>query len=230
MTRRSGRGRRGWAAAGALALLLCGAAQGTAAATTHEAPAAATTRAARVFYGGETMTDGGGDRCTAGYVATGAGSTDRYILTAANCTDAASTWYTDDGVLIGESTGTGTVGYGLVRVANPDLDARGAVLLDGQPVDVTGSTPVPVGSQVCAASGPSGTLCGTVTAYDVTVSLPDGTVTGLTQTTLCTGPADIGAPVLAGGEAQGVVVGGSGCTTFVLPVDEALTAFGVELA
>ncbi|MFD0852080.1 S1 family peptidase, partial [Actinomadura adrarensis] len=80
----------------------------------------------------------------------------------------------------------------------------------------------------------TGVSTGEVTAVDATVNFPEGTVTGMIQTTVCAEPGDSGGPLFSGTTALGLTSGGSGnCdiggVTFFQPVTEPLQAFGVEV-
>ena len=73
-----------------------------------------------------------------------------------------------------------------------------------------------------------------MTALNATVNYPEGTVTGLIQTSVCAEPGDSGGPLFAQGLALGVTSGGNGdCAaggvTFFQPVTEAMRALGVSL-
>jgi hypothetical protein len=91
-----------------------------------------------------------------------------------------------------------------------------------------------VGQQVFRSGSTTGLHSGQVTALDATVNYPEGTVTGLVQTTVCAEAGDSGGPLFAGSVALGITSGGSGdCTnggvTFFQPVAKALAALGVRL-
>jgi hypothetical protein len=80
----------------------------------------------------------------------------------------------------------------------------------------------------------SGLHDGEVTGLNATVNYPEGTVTGLIETTVCAEPGDSGGPLFSEGIALGVTSGGTGdCTTggttFFQPVTKALTTLGVKL-
>ncbi|MEW2043934.1 S1 family peptidase, partial [Streptomyces sp. NPDC005534] len=92
-----------------------------------------------------------------------------------------------------------------------------------------------VGQRVFRSGSTSGLRDGKVTALGATVNYPEGTVTGLIETTVCAEPGDSGGPLFSEGIALGVTSGGngdctSGGTTFFQPVTKALTALGVQLA
>ncbi|MFE9676614.1 alpha-lytic protease prodomain-containing protein [Streptomyces sp. NPDC006259] len=101
-------------------------------------------------------------------------------------------------------------------------------------VQVSGSVQALVGASVCRSGSTSGWHCGTVEQYDVSVTYAEGTVDGLSRTTVCAEPGDSGGPFVAGTQAQGVTSGGSGdCTsggtTFFQPVNALLDEFGLTL-
>jgi len=94
---------------------------------------------------------------------------------------------------------------------------------------------VTVNSMACKTGSTTGTTCGRVLGYNVTVNYAEGTVFGLTRTSICTQPGDSGGAMYAGSLAQGITSGGSigGCgsgfRSFFQPADEALSAYGLTL-
>ncbi|MBP2705936.1 alpha-lytic protease prodomain-containing protein [Microbispora sp. RL4-1S] len=105
---------------------------------------------------------------------------------------------------------------------------------NGGSVAVTGSAPAVEGASVCRSGSTSGWHCGTVEQRNTSVTYGEGTVTGLTRTSVCAEPGDSGGPFISGGQAQGVTSGGSGnCAsggiTYFQPVDEILSAYGLTL-
>ncbi|MFD8200934.1 carbohydrate-binding protein [Streptomyces sp. NPDC003470] len=113
--------------------------------------------------------------------------------------------------------------------ATPDVKAQ-----DGQKVQVAGSVEALVGASVCRSGSTTGWHCGTVRRHDTSVSYAEGTVDGLTETSVCAEPGDSGGPFVAGAQAQGTTSGGSGdCTnggtTFYQPVNPLLSDFGLTL-
>jgi Trypsin len=99
-----------------------------------------------------------------------------------------------------------------------------------------GAGRVPVGAQACKTGSTTGTTCGTVLAYNVTVNYAEGTVFGLTRTNICTQPGDSGGAMFAGSQAQGIVSGGtvvscssSSFRSFFQPADEPLSTYGLTL-
>ena len=191
----------------------------------------------QAFYGGQAIYRGG-SRCSAGFN-TRSGSGRNYVLTAGHCTDLGGTWTTAGGQTIGPVAGSSFPGndYGAIRISNPAaLDPRGGVLYYGAFRDITGASRVAVGSSACKTGSTTGTTCGVVQAYNVTVNYAEGTVFGMTRTNLCTQPGDSGGAMYAGSLAQGIVSGGtiggcgqSGFRSFFQPADEPLNGWGLTL-
>jgi streptogrisin D len=197
-----------------------------------------TTRAvhSQAFYGGQAILRGG-SRCSAGFN-TRSGSGRNYVLTAGHCTNLGGTWTTSSGQTIGPVAASSFPGndFGAIRISDPTaLDPRGGVLYYGAFRDITGASRVPVGSSACKTGSTTGTTCGTVQAYNVTVRYAEGTVYGLTRTNICTQPGDSGGAMYAGSLAQGITSGGTigGCggnfQSFFQPADEALSVYGLTL-
>ncbi|MGW8063864.1 alpha-lytic protease prodomain-containing protein [Streptomyces ziwulingensis] len=121
------------------------------------------------------------------------------------------------------------VGVNADWTATPDVQAQ-----DDQKVQVAGSVEALVGASVCRSGSTTGWHCGTVQQHDTSVSYAEGTVDGLTETTVCAEPGDSGGPFVAGAQAQGTTSGGSGdCTnggtTFYQPINPLLSDFGLTL-
>ncbi|RZU48331.1 streptogrisin C [Krasilnikovia cinnamomea] len=195
----------------------------------HRAPAV---RTLAELIGGDAIY-GGGSRCSLGFNArrtTGA----YLVLTAGHCTNIATTWSGFNRVVIGTRFGTSfpTNDYGAINVNlaawTPTPKIKGGV-------PVLGSAVAPVGSSVCRSGSTTGYRCGTVTARNQTVNYPQGTVSGLTRTSVCAESGDSGGPFVSSTrQAQGVTSGGSGnCTsggtTFFQPLGEILTAYSATL-
>jgi streptogrisin D len=191
----------------------------------------------QAFYGGQAILHNG-SRCSAGFI-TRSGSGRNYVLTAGHCTNLGGTWTTSSGQTIGPVAASSFPGndFGAIRISNPAaLDPRGGVLYNGAFRDITGASRVPVGSSACKTGSTTGTTCGTVQAYNVTVRYAEGTVSGLTRTNICTQPGDSGGAMFAGSQAQGITSGGTigGCgqagfQSFFQPADEALSTYGLTL-
>lgn len=184
--------------------------------------------------GGEALRSSGFD-CAAAFAAERGGAD--YLLTAGHCTRATSSW-NFHGRYIGSSAGSAFPGddYGLIRVDGTST-LSGQVLHKGQPYEITGADNPPIGSYVCATGPASGTACGTITAYDLTIHYPKGSVRGLIGTDVCTRPGDSGAPLyVAGNTAVGILSGGRtvGCSdpsfrSYFENVTEALDEYNLTL-
>ncbi|MFE9258636.1 alpha-lytic protease prodomain-containing protein [Streptomyces sp. NPDC006879] len=104
----------------------------------------------------------------------------------------------------------------------------------GSNVQVTGSVLQPVGSSVCRSGSTTGWHCGTIQQHNTSVTYPEGTISGVTRTTVCAEPGDSGGSYISGSQAQGVTSGGSGnCssggTTFFQPLNPLLSNYGLTL-
>lgn len=176
--------------------------------------------------GGNAYFIGSGTRCSIGFSVNGG------FVTAGHCGQTGSTTSQPSGSFGGSSFPGND--YGWVRVAagntpRPLVNGYGA----GN-ITVAGSSQAPVGSTVCRSGSTTGRRCGTVAAYNASVTYPQGTVTGLIRTSVCAEPGDSGGSLLWNNQAQGVTSGGSGnCTsggtTFFQPVNEILQVFGLTL-
>jgi streptogrisin C len=121
------------------------------------------------------------------------------------------------------------VGVNSDWTATPDVKAQ-----DGEKIKIAGSVEALVGASVCRSGSTTGWHCGTIQQHDTSVTYPEGTVDGLTETTVCAEPGDSGGPFVSGTQAQGTTSGGSGdCTnggtTFYQPVNPLLSDFGLTL-
>ncbi|GGW12960.1 serine protease [Streptomyces capoamus] len=106
--------------------------------------------------------------------------------------------------------------------------------VNGSSAQVTGSTQATVGSSVCRSGSTTGWHCGTVQQLNSSVTYQEGTVTGVTRTSVCAEPGDSGGSFLSGSQAQGVTSGGtgnctSGGTTYFQPVNPILQSYGLTL-
>ncbi|MDF3299001.1 S1 family peptidase [Streptomyces tropicalis] len=179
-----------------------------------------------------------GGRCSAGFNVTD-GKTD-FILTAGHCGPAGSTWFADNqgDRQLGRTVRSTFPGndFSLVQYASGRAgEGAGIVAIGGgKGVRITGTADASVGQRVFRSGSTSGLHDGRVTGLNATVNYPEGTVTGLIQTTVCAEPGDSGGPLFSDGIALGVTSGGSGdCTqggtTFFQPVTKALSALGMKL-
>jgi streptogrisin C len=91
-----------------------------------------------------------------------------------------------------------------------------------------------VGSSVCRSGSTTGWHCGTVQQLNTSVTYQEGTVSGVTRTSVCAEPGDSGGSFISGSQAQGVTSGGSGnCTsggtTYFQPINPILQSYGLTL-
>ncbi|WP_447002954.1 S1 family peptidase [Saccharothrix isguenensis] len=176
--------------------------------------------------GGNAYTIGSGTRCSVGFSVTGG------FVTAGHCGATGASTANPSGTFRGSSFPGND--YAWVQVAAGNTP-RGLVNnYSGGTVSVAGSQDAPVGSTVCRSGSTTGWHCGTIQARNSSVTYPQGTVSGLIQTTVCAEPGDSGGSLLAGTQAQGVTSGGSGnCrtggTTYFQPVNEILQTYGLTL-
>ncbi|MEU8887475.1 carbohydrate-binding protein [Streptomyces sp. NPDC048442] len=101
-------------------------------------------------------------------------------------------------------------------------------------VQVTGSTQAAVGASVCRSGSTTGWHCGTIQQHNTSVTYPEGTISGVTRTSVCAEPGDSGGSFISGSQAQGVTSGGSGnCssggTTFYQPINPLLQGYALTL-
>ena len=104
----------------------------------------------------------------------------------------------------------------------------------GNGVRINGAADPAVGQRVFRSGSTSGLRDGKVTALGATVNYPEGTVTGLIETTVCAEPGDSGGPLFSEGIALGVTSGGngdctSGGTTYYQPINPLLETYGLAL-
>ncbi|MFI6707619.1 S1 family peptidase [Nonomuraea sp. NPDC050478] len=99
---------------------------------------------------------------------------------------------------------------------------------------VRGASVTQPGGSVCRSGSTTQWHCGTVQALNSTVNYPQGTVSGLTRTSVCAEPGDSGGAFISGDQAQGMTSGGSGnCsiggTTYFQPIGEIISVGGLTL-
>ncbi|MEU4541268.1 S1 family peptidase [Streptosporangium sp. NPDC023825] len=104
----------------------------------------------------------------------------------------------------------------------------------GGTVPVAGARIAIEGASVCRSGSTTDWHCGLIQQRDASITYPQGTVNGLTRTTVCAEPGDSGGSFISVDQAQGVTSGGSGdCsqggTTYFQPIAPILTAYGLTL-
>ncbi|GGO43994.1 serine protease [Streptomyces daqingensis] len=184
--------------------------------------------------GGEAYYSNGSTRCSIGFAVTKGGKDG--FLTAGHCGKAGA-----------KTTGHNRAAQGTVRARSFPGNDYGWVEADsgwratpyvkgtgGANVTVSGSQQMPPGSSVCRSGSTSGWRCGTIEQHGATITYEEGTVEGLTRSTVCAEPGDSGGPFISSDQAQGTTSGGSGdCslggTTYYQPVSEPLKKYGLTL-
>lgn len=177
-------------------------------------------------------------RCSAGFNVTN--GTSDFILTAGHCGPDGSTWFADNqgkqevGTTINSTFPVSD--FSLVEYADGKAGAGADIVAvgNGNGVRITGTGDAAVGQRVFRSGSTSGLREGEITGLDATVNYPEGTVSGLIETTVCAEPGDSGGPMFSEGIALGITSGGSGdCTTggttFFQPVTRALAQLNVQL-
>ncbi|GAA3877607.1 hypothetical protein GCM10022243_47950 [Saccharothrix violaceirubra] len=176
------------------------------------------TTAAPPIAAGATLTTSTGARCTNGFNVRG------HLILSPRCGPVGTTLHAG-GVLVGTIKAVRTT-YAVADLAPGQTQSPTVV---GSTGTVAGATETAIGGQVCYFSQRGGKRCGTVQRKNATVNYPEGTITGLTKASLCPLPGDEWAPVLGGTQAQGHLLGGSGCTAYFLPLRPVLSAEGFTL-
>ncbi|WP_410598457.1 S1 family peptidase [Amycolatopsis sp. lyj-90] len=184
--------------------------------------------------GGSVLQSGASSRCTAGFAAVSGNV--GYLIASSACGRPGDT-IRSAGRVVGvvaaaQIPPTGAI---VIRVTNttdwrlvasiPPVDSR---------VTIGGAVEAPVGASVCKYGSTTGWRCGTILAKNVSITFPEGTLTGLTRTSVCAEPGDNGGPFVSGTQAQGVLIGGSGnCSsggsTYFLPVNRVLSAYRLTI-
>ncbi|KAK0388898.1 hypothetical protein NLU13_2475 [Sarocladium strictum] len=173
---------------------------------------------------------GGTSRCSVGFsVTTG-------FVTAGHCGRVGASATTTSGQSLGSFAGSSFPGRDMAFVrTGSGHTLRGYINGYGSgSLPVSGSTQAPVGSSICRSGSTTGVYCGTVRVFGATVNYSQGSVSGLTGTTVCAEPGDSGGSFYTGAQAQGVTSGGSGnCrsggTTYFQPVNPILSTYGLTL-
>ncbi|MFP8963941.1 S1 family peptidase [Streptomyces nanhaiensis] len=183
--------------------------------------------------GGDAYYINGSGRCSVGFAVT-RGSQQGFV-TAGHCgrTGSSTTGYNQ--AAQGTFQGSSFPGNDYAWVAtNSNWTATPYVKTSSGSVQVAGSTQAAVGASICRSGSTTGWHCGTVQQHNTSVTYPEGTITGVTRTSVCAEPGDSGGSYISGNQAQGVTSGGSGnCrtggTTYHQPVNEILSAYGLTL-
>ncbi|MHC0430033.1 alpha-lytic protease prodomain-containing protein [Streptomyces sp. O3] len=186
------------------------------------------------LVGGDAYYMGSGGRCSVGFSITR--GNEQGFVTAGHCGRAGTTTRGHNQAAQGSFQASIFPGRDMAWVrANSSWTAtpyvRGS---GGQLMPVAGSTQSPVGASICRSGSTTGWHCGTIQQHNTSVTYPEGTITGVTRTSVCAEPGDSGGSYISGSQAQGVTSGGSGnCrsggTTFHQPVNPILQQYGLTL-
>jgi streptogrisin C len=167
-----------------------------------------------------------GAQCIVAFAARG-----DYLIAGDTCgTGPGDSLYSGANVLVGPVVGEIDGLFVLVKVTNTAAwDVVGSISLGGVKYPVRGSAETPVGGHVCQLSYTAGVQCGAVTARNVTINLPAGTLYGLTQTNICPQPRSI--VYITGDQVQGVPFNypAGPCRSFFYPANSILSAYGLTL-
>ncbi|MDT0447171.1 carbohydrate-binding protein [Streptomyces johnsoniae] len=191
----------------------------------------------RPYYdlrGGEAYHINNSGRCSVGFPVT-RGTTPGFA-TAGHCGRAGATTQGHNRVAQGTFQASVFPGRDMAWVAvnsswtpTPQVAGQG-----GTTVTVAGSAQAPVGAAICRSGSTTGWHCGQIQQHNTSVTYPEGTITGVTRTSVCAEPGDSGGSYISGDQAQGVTSGGSGnCrtggTTYHQPINPLLSQFGLTL-
>ncbi|QGV77447.1 carbohydrate-binding protein [Streptomyces ficellus] len=184
--------------------------------------------------GGDAYYMGGSGRCSVGFAVTR--GTQQGFATAGHCGRAGTTTTGYNRVAQGSFQASTFPGRDTAWVAtNTNWTATPYVKgAGGANVRVAGSVQQPVGASICRSGSTTGWHCGTIQQHNTSVTYPEGTISGVTRTTVCAEPGDSGGSYISGSQAQGVTSGGSGdCrsggTTYHQPINPLLQAYGLTL-
>ncbi|GAB7051465.1 hypothetical protein JCM9534A_65910 [Catenuloplanes indicus JCM 9534] len=180
--------------------------------------------------GGDPIFPAGGYRCTIGFNVRSTALPYRYyFITSGHCVGPVGSTVSSAGTVIGtvvqrlNPRDLALVQYtppaGVVVPPHPSAVNR----YNGTLQPITGFATAFAGQAVQRAGSTTGLRSGTVTAVNVTVNYAEGTVYGLTRTTVCAEPGDSGGPFFAATTGLGTFSGGSGnCTaggvTYFAPI------------
>lgn len=174
-------------------------------------------------------------RCTAAFAATDAMG-QGHLVAGPGCGSAGTHLFSGDTILVGPVTATQTNGFvTVVRVTNtPEWTLVPWIPVGSTQHVISGSAETPVGGSVCLLDRSFGQRCGFVTAKNLTINYAGGAITGVTRTNICMQLQSTAIAFVSGTQAQGIPIGGSGCTTtggvsYFLPIRPILTANGLTV-
>ncbi|MFA3878036.1 S1 family peptidase [Streptomyces sp. MMCC 100] len=203
---------------------------------------------AGTIYPGSRM-DYGNHYCSVGFGARDS-SGRQVLVTAGHCVENLPDLYYDGSHFAKGTTsrfqhGRNSIDMGLASVdAGTTIAPQVGTWNNGGNVAVEGSRRAPVGSDVCKSGATSGWTCGSIKAYDYSVTYTDPgqpatLVTNLGLSDVCDLGGDSGGPWISGNQGQGMTSGGqtdNRCngvygqgTSYFQPLDDALRYYGLSL-
>ncbi|MFC6883545.1 MULTISPECIES: S1 family peptidase [Actinomadura] len=220
----------------ALLIGLAPAASASPPASTAPAASAPSSAAVPMLEGGRAVYAPGGVRCALGFNVRKADA--YYFLTGGRCAKTGLTIYADSALTVplGTVVAVAKISTALVRYFDPGIERPGSVYLYPGSQDIVHAGYPSVGQRICRSGPLTGVRCGTVTATNLTINFPEGTINGVARTNICIDPPELpGAPYFAGTMAVGLELGSGGsCSTgggasYFQPVPEILNTFGLTV-
>ncbi|GLW90533.1 S1 family peptidase [Actinokineospora globicatena] len=208
---------------------------------------------ATVYPGSKMNINGGSGYCSVGFGARNSSGT-QYLVSAGHCiAGLPSLYFNGSAFAKGTATrfalGSSSVDMGVAKInsGNSIATTVGTWGATTNPA-VRGGTKASVGSSICKSGATTGWTCGTIKAYNVTVTYtdqnggPDTVVRGLASSSVCTMGGDSGGAYISGNQAQGMTSGGptgqqctfnggnqSGKSSYFQPLSDALSYYGLTL-
>lgn len=184
---------------------------------------------AQTSQGGDAYNINGNSRCSIGFsVTTG-------FVTAGHCGRQGAS-ATKNGAAFGTFSGSIFPGNDMAYVKTVSGTALTGYVNNykGGRFPISGSSQAAVGANICRSGSTTGVHCGKVQQHNTSVRYSQGTVNGVTKTSVCAEPGDSGGSFFSGAQAQGVTSGGSGnCrsggTTYYQPVNPILQKYRLTL-
>ncbi|WP_242909452.1 S1 family peptidase [Actinomadura terrae] len=185
--------------------------------------------------GGRAIFGSNGARCVIGFNVVRNGS--YYFLTAGGCAQGGLHIYADEARTVPLGTVAQVMGGGfkvaLAQYVDPKKQQPGTVHTYPGSLEITSAGMPSVGQRVCRSGPVSHVVCGSVTAVNQTINLPDGVINGVSRTSICASELP-GAPYFTDGRAVGMEIGTSGgcvggTSSYFQPISPVLSAFGVAV-
>ncbi|GAA2996284.1 S1 family peptidase [Actinokineospora diospyrosa] len=215
---------------------------------------ATTLQAQAVVYPGSKMNiNGGSGYCSVGFGARNSSGV-QYLVSAGHCVAGLPSLYFNGAAFAkGTNTryalGSNSVDMGIAKINSGNSIATQVGTWGAQgTIAVRGGTRASVGASICKSGATTGWTCGTIKAYNVTVTYtdpnggPDTVVRGLASSSVCTMGGDSGGAYISGNQAQGMTSGGptgqqctfnggnqSGKSSYFQPLSDALSYYGLTL-